>query len=77
MMKNGVYFIVIALLVAELFKILAYANATYDVTLWTQNYVKSQKKWNISEGFFCIELKLCTVVALITKFHDISTVTFP
>ena len=32
MMKNGVYFIVIALLVAELFKIL--------VTLWTQNVVK-------------------------------------
>ena len=26
MMKNGVYFIVIALLVAELFKILFYAN---------------------------------------------------
>ena len=26
MMKNGVYFIVIALLVAELFKILLYAN---------------------------------------------------
>ena len=32
MMKNGVYFIVIALLVAELFKIL--------VTLWTQSVVK-------------------------------------
>ena len=26
MMKNGVYFIVVALLVAELFKILVYAN---------------------------------------------------
>ena len=26
MMKNGVYFIVIALLIAELFKILIYAN---------------------------------------------------
>ena len=37
MMKNGVYFIVIALLVAELFKM------TCDVTLWTQNDVKSQK----------------------------------
>ena len=36
-MKNGVYFIVIALLVAELFKM------TCDVTLWTQNDVKSQK----------------------------------
>ena len=37
MMKNGVYFIVIALLVAELFKM------TCDVTLWTQNDVKSHK----------------------------------
>ena len=44
MMKNGVYFIVIALLVAELFKILVYANwMTCDVTLWTQNNVTSQK----------------------------------
>ena len=41
MMKNGVYFIVIALLVAELFNILVYANQmTCDVTLWTQNVVK-------------------------------------
>ena len=44
MMKKGVFFIVIALLVAELFKILVYANyITCDVTLWTQNDVKSQK----------------------------------
>ena len=44
MMKNGVYFIVIALLVAELFKILVYANLmTSDVTLWTQNNVTPQK----------------------------------
>ena len=44
MMMNGVYFIVIALLVAELFKILVYANLmTSDVTLWTQNNVTSQK----------------------------------
>ena len=41
-MMNGVYFIVIALLVAELFKILVYANEmTSDVTLWTQNNVTS------------------------------------
>ena len=41
MMKNGLCFIVIALLVAELFKILVYANKmTSDVTLWTQNVVK-------------------------------------
>ena len=44
MMKNGVYFIAIALLIAELFKIFVYANKmTCDVTLWTQNDVKSQK----------------------------------
>ena len=42
MMKNGVYFIVIALLVAELFKILMYANSC-DVTGWTQSGIKSQK----------------------------------
>ena len=41
MMKNDVYFIVIALLVSELYKILDYANEiTCDVTLWTQNDVK-------------------------------------
>ena len=44
MMKNGVYFIVIAPLVAQLFKILVYANQmTSDVLLWTQNNVTSQK----------------------------------
>ena len=32
------------------------------------------KKLNISEDSSCIDLKLCTVVTLITKFHDISTV---
>ena len=41
MMQNGVYFIVIALLVAELFKILIYANyMTCDVTTGTQSDVK-------------------------------------
>ena len=40
-MENGVYFIMIALLVAELFKILIYANKrTCDVTMWTQSDVK-------------------------------------
>ena len=39
--------------------------------------MSNHKKWHTSEEFFCIELKLCTVVALTTKFHDISTVTFP
>ena len=37
MMKNGIYFIVITLLVAKFFKM------TCDVTLRTQNVVKSQK----------------------------------
>ena len=41
MMKKCVYFIVIALMVAESFKILVYANQiTCDVTMWTQNNVK-------------------------------------
>ena len=78
MMKTDVYFIRIALLVAKLFKILIYANQiTCDVTLWTQNDVKSQKNWNISEDYFFTELKLCAVVTLTTKCHDVSTVTFP
>ena len=37
MMKNGIYFIVIALLVADLFKILVHANyMVCDVTMWRQ-----------------------------------------
>ena len=37
-MKNDVYFIVIAVLVAELFKIMVYANEIpCDVTMLTQN----------------------------------------
>ena len=37
MMKNVVFFIVIALLVAELFKILIHASYVLcDVTAWTQ-----------------------------------------
>ena len=77
MMKNGVYFIVKALLVVELFEILIYGNKmTCDVTLLTRIDVQSQK-WNISEGIFSIELKLCAVVTFITKFHNMPTVTFP
>jgi len=59
-MKSGAYFTVIALLVAGLLGILICANwMTSDVTMWTQNDIKSQK-WNIiiSEDFFFIELKL-------------------
>ena len=45
-MKNGIYFIVIALLVAVLFKM------TCDVKLWTQNDVKSQKMEYLWRLFF-------------------------
>jgi len=44
MMKNGVCFIVIALLVVELFKVLVCAGwMTGDITLWTRDDVTSQK----------------------------------
>ena len=76
--KNGVYFIVIAFLVAELFKILIYANyMTGDVTMWTQSGVLSHKKNKSLSRLFLKELKPSTVVTLITKFRDMSTVTFP
>jgi len=43
MTKNGISFIVMALLVAELFKILICAGwMTCDVTMWTQIGVESQ-----------------------------------
>ena len=42
-MKNGVYFIVMAFLVAKLFKILIYANRmNCDITMWAQSDVKVQ-----------------------------------
>jgi len=44
MMKSGVCFIVVALLVVELFRILVCAGwMAGDVALWTQNDVTSQK----------------------------------
>ena len=39
--------------------------------------VQSHKKLNVSHDFFCIELKLSAVVTLLTKFHEMSFVTFP
>ena len=86
MMKNGVYFIVITLLVAEsvytlldaeLFKILIYANQICVMSQKEHKGVQNHKKPNISHDFFCIELKLSTVVTLLTKFHEMSFVTFP
>ena len=75
--KNGVYFIVIALLVAELFKILIYANQISVTSQQEHKVVQNHKKLNISHNFFCMELKLSTVVTLLTKFHEMSFVTFP
>ena len=44
MAKNGIYFFVIALLVAELFKVLIYVQIRgLLVSMWPQNDVKSQK----------------------------------
>ena len=52
MMKDGVYFTVIALLVAELFKILIYANEmTNDVQPGTESGVMSQKNEYLSRSF--------------------------
>ena len=47
---------------------------TYDVSV--DKMMLNHKKWNLSEDFFCMELKLCIVVTLIPKFHDMSTVAF-
>ena len=38
--------------------------------------VQNHKKL-ISHDFFCVELKLSTVVTLLTKFHEMSFVKFP
>ena len=78
MMKNGVYFIVIASTlgcrVIQDFDLCKLDEC--DVTKGTK-WCKITKKLNLSRDFFCIELKLSTVVTLLTKFHDMSTVTFP
>ena len=47
MMKNGVYFIVIALLVAELFKNLIYANQICVTPEKEHKVVQNHKKLNI------------------------------
>lgn len=48
-MRNGVYFIVRALLVAKLLKILIYANyRTCGITMWAQSDVKKKTKYGIS-----------------------------
>ena len=77
MMKNGVSFIVIALLLAELFKILIYANEISVTSQQEYKVLQNHKKSNISHDFFCIEVKLSRVVTLLTKFHEMAFVTFP
>ena len=59
-MKNGVYFIVITLLVAELFKIFNLCKFRSLVT-----------------SFWAETLIVQLLITLMTKFHDMSTVTFP
>ena len=61
-MKNGVNFIVVTLLLDD---------------FWPYNVDKKSCIITVSEDFFCMELKLCTVVTLIAKFHNMFTVTFP
>ena len=74
-MKNGVYFIVIAFLFAELFKILGYANyMTCDVALWTQNDVKQHTIWNICASTKFSGLKFCRVDVL-QELHILTIVT--
>lgn len=71
--KNCAYFIVIALVVAQLFKIVFFTKLEdlerYKVDT---NFVKSQR----TEDFFCIKLTFCTVI-LFAKFHDMSSVKIP
>ena len=46
MMKNGIHFIVIVFMVAELFKMLIYPNCrTFDIKRWTQNEVKENVEY--------------------------------
>ena len=71
-MKNGVYFIVIALLVAELFRFRFMQIRRLLMSHSGHKIMQNHKKWNISEDVFCIELKLFTLLILITKFRDMA-----
>ena len=52
MMKNGLYFTMIALLVAELFNIFIFANEmTCDIQPGTESGVMSQKNESLSRRF--------------------------
>ena len=75
-MKNGIYFVVIALLPS-------YSRFWFMQIRWLvtphcgHKMMQNHKKCNISEDILCIELKLCTVITLVTKFQYMSIVTFP
>ena len=64
MMKNGVYFALIALLVAELFKILIYANSICVTSQKEHKVVQNHKKLNICANTLSRGLKLCKVDVL-------------
>ena len=64
MMKNGVYFTVIALLVAELFKILIYANYICVTSQKVHKVVRNHKKINICANTKSTGLKFCKVNVL-------------
>ena len=72
MMEKGIYFIVIALFVAELFKVLIYANQiTCDVTQWTQNDVKQQEMEHLSK-IFLYRTETFQSSYIRTKYHDMA-----
>ena len=64
MMKKGVYFILIALLVAELFKILIYANKMSVTSEKGHKVVRNHKKLNICANTKSTGLKFCRVDVL-------------
>ena len=59
MMKNGVYFILIALFVAELLKILIYANKMSVTSQKGHKVVRNHKKLNICAITKSTGLKFC------------------
>ena len=49
-----------------------YAGVPICIKILTKTLdISTSETWNTSHYFFCIELKLCTVVTLITKFHNV------
>ena len=63
-MKNGINFIVIALFVAELFKILIYANKMSVTSQKGHKVVRNHRKLNICANTRSTGLKFCRVDVL-------------